>query len=150
MKIKLKLCDGCGEHKRIFKNVTEDGGRKRLCTWCSKSYGASQKKEYKPTKSKPIASRSPKRTKEETEYNKRARIFKDNNPHCQIGIPGKCTHKTNDVHHEGGKENHLLLKEEWWRAACRACHDWVTLNTEAAIELGYSRQRTTNSDNDGN
>jgi len=151
MQKKKKLCDGCGEQQYIFKNVTEDGVRKKLCTWCSKLYDVNQPKEDKPTKiPKPIPSRSPKRQKQETEYNKRARVFKENNPLCQIGIPGVCTHKTHDVHHEGGKENDLLLKEEWWRAACRPCHDWVTVNTEAAIDLGYSRQRTTNSDDHGN
>ena len=144
MKVKLKLCDGCGEHKRIFKNVTEDGVRKKLCTWCSKAYDANQEPKHKPTKPrKSIAPRSPKRQKQETQYNKRAKLFKEENPHCNIGIPGTCTHFTQDVHHEGGRENDLLLKEEWWRATCRACHNWVGDNPAEAIELGYSRPRTT-------
>lgn len=143
---KLKTCSHCGELKRIFKNVTEDGVRKKLCTWCSKLYDANQPKEDKPTESRnSIASRSPKRQKQETQYNKRAKKFKEEHPLCQIGIPGTCTHFTQDVHHEGGKENDLLLKEEWWRAVCRACHDWVGKHPAEAIQLGYSRPRTTNS-----
>jgi hypothetical protein len=147
MKAKLRLCDGCGKSKHIWKNVVDSEGRKRLCKGCAITYEATQGNSHKPTPKKSIASHSAKRAKQETEYNKRARIFKKEHPLCQIGIPGKCTHKTVDVHHEGGKENDLLLKEEWWRAACRPCHEWVTINTEAAIELGYSRPRTTNSDN---
>ena len=144
MNIKVKLCFGCGNQKHIWKNVMTDAGRKRLCKECANSCKTIV---HKPTPKNSIASHSAKRTKQETEYNKRARIFKEEHPLCQIGIPGRCTHKTVDVHHEGGKENDLLLKEEWWRAVCRPCHEWVTINTEAAIELGYSRQRTTNSNN---
>lgn len=149
MKPKLKICDGCGEPRHIWKNVVDEEGRKRLCQGCSRIYDTNHKStEYKPTPKTSIASRSPKRQKEENQYNKEAKQFKEDNPLCQIGIPGICTHKTVDVHHEGGKENELLLKKEWWRAACRPCHDWVTINTQAAIDMGYSRQRTTNSNND--
>ena len=141
MKPRLKICDGCGEQRYIWKNIIIDGVRNKLCQRCASN------RSTKPTVTK-IAPRSPKRQKEETEYNKRAKKFKEDNPLCQIGIPGVCTHKTQDVHHEGGKENNLLLKEEWWRASCRACHEWVTVNTQAAIDMGYSRQRTTNSNTD--
>jgi hypothetical protein len=143
MKANKKICDGCGELTYIFKNVSDNEGRKRLCKRCSKVHAVKQGKEYKPTISKPIAFRSPKRSKEETQYNKKAKAFKEANPNCQIGIPGACTHKTHDVHHMGGKENELLLKEEWWKATCRQCHDWVTVNTQEAIDLGHSLPRTT-------
>jgi hypothetical protein len=136
MKIKLKLCDGCGEHKRIFKNVTEDGVRKRLCTWCSKAYDANQKPKHKPTKPrKSIAPRSPKRAKQERQYSKEAKQFKEDNPHCNAAIPGVCTGLTFDVHHKGGRENDLLLYVPWWLATCRMCHDWIHANPKEAREL---------------
>jgi hypothetical protein len=45
-----------------------------------------------------------------------------------------------------GRENELLLKQESWKTACRLCHQWVTVNTEEAIDLGHSLPRTTKSD----
>lgn len=137
MKVKLKLCDGCGEHKRIFKNVTEDGVRKRLCAWCSKSYDASQKKEYKPTKFKPIAPRSPKRQKQERLYSKKRKVFLEENPLCQIPVPGICTHKATDVHHVDGRVEDDLTDEEGFRSGCRACHKWTHDHPEEARILGY-------------
>ena len=143
MKVKLKLCDGCGEHKRIFKNVTEDGVRKKLCTWCSKAYDANQKKEDKPTKPrKSIAPRSPKRQKQESKYNREARPFKEDNPHCKAGIPGKCTGMTTDVHHMAGRVGEMLLYQPYWLPVCRACHDWIEAHPIEAKELGYSMSKT--------
>lgn len=136
MKQKLKLCDGCGEHKRIFKNVTEDGVRKKLCTWCSKKYDASHKSEDKPTKSrKPIPPRSPKRKKQETQYNKEVRVWKEEHPHCEAAIPGECTGMTHDIHHKGGRENDLLLYVPWWLCTCRSCHAWIHAHPIEAREL---------------
>jgi len=136
MKTKQKLCDGCGELRHIFKNVVIDGVRNRLCKWCSNSLVVKQGKEYKPTRSqKPIAPRSPKRKKQETQYNKEARQFKEDNPHCQAAIPGVCTGLTHDVHHKGDRENDLLLYQPWWLATCRMCHKWIHAHPKEAREL---------------
>jgi hypothetical protein len=136
-----KICSGCGELQYIWKNVMEDGERMRYCKRCWSCHSG---QKHKPTskKTKPIAPRSPKRLKEEVEYINRANKFKKANPLCQIGIPGVCTHKTQDVHHMEGRENELLLKEESWKATCRLCHQWVTVNTQEAIDLGHSLPRT--------
>jgi len=140
MKSKQKLCDGCGELRHIWKNVSEEGERKRFCQRC---WSARKSKKHKPTVSKtPLRSRSPRRSKEESQYNKEAKKFKEENPHCQICIPGICTKKTHDVHHMKGREGALLLAQEYWKATCRSCHEWVTVNSKEAIDLGHSLPRT--------
>jgi hypothetical protein len=94
-------------------------------------------KEDKPTmsKSKPIPSRSPKRKKQETQYNKEARQFKEDHPHCLAAIPNVCTGLTIDVHHMGGRENDLLLHQPLWLASCRMCHEWIHAHPIEAREL---------------
>lgn len=145
MQAKKKKCDGCEELKFVWKNVTEEGVRKRYCRWCWSAHENNSAKR-KPTtdtgKSKPIAHRSSHRSKEEAQYNKRAKEWKTDHPYCEIPIPGICTHKTHDVHHMKGREGELLLNEKYWKAACRPCHEWTTVHTQEAIDLGYSLPRT--------
>lgn len=147
MKSKKKICDRCGENRYIWKNITENGTRKRFCKYCWSAHKSDT--SSKPTANKilfrshsPIKKRSTKRSRQETEYNKKARAFKEANPYCQIGIPGICSKKTHDVHHMKGRENNLLLAEEYWKATCRQCHEWVTIHTQEAIDLGYSLSRS--------
>jgi len=143
MKVKLKFCDGCGELRHIFKNVVIDGVRNRLCKWCSNSLAVKQGKEYKPTKSvKPIPSRSPKRQKQETQYNREAKQFKEDNPHCKAGIPGQCTGRTTEVHHIAGRIGLMLLYQPYWLATCHECHVWIEAHPIEAKELGYSMSKT--------
>lgn len=137
-----KICDGCKNLRDIWKNVTEDGERKRYCRYCWSAHEG-KKNSLKPTAGKPLRSHSPKREKQEQQYNKRAREWKLEHVHCEIAISGVCTHKTRDVHHMKGRENDLLLDERWWKAACRECHQWVTKNSAEAIQLGYSLPRIT-------
>ena len=140
IQIKLKRCSICGEHKHIWKNVVEDGERKRYCKYCWSAHES--KNSLKPTASNPIRSHSPKRESQETRYNKRAKEWKQEHPYCEIVIPGICTHHTHDVHHMKGRESDLLLNERYWKATCRTCHNWVTVNSAEAISLGHSLPRT--------
>jgi ribosome-binding protein aMBF1 (putative translation factor) len=102
MKAKQKFCDGCGELRYIWKNVVVDGERLRLCQRCAKSH---QGRSAKPTSSKKqsIAPRSPKRQKQEREYSKKRKKFLEENPLCQIPVPGICTHKATEIHHVDGR-----------------------------------------------
>jgi hypothetical protein len=140
MKPKNKTCDGCGRVKPIWKNVVEDGERKRYCQYCWSAHES--KNSPKPTAGKPLRSRSPKRQTQEDTYNKRAREWKVEHPYCEIVIPGICTHRTHDVHHMKGREGDLLLDERYWKAGCRKCHEWVTVHAAEAISLGHSLPRT--------
>lgn len=135
MQAKKKTCDGCRRVKNIWKNVLENGERKRYCAYCWSAHESNN--SLKPTAHKPIRPRSSKRSAQEIAYNKRIRVWKQEHPYCEIAIFGVCTHKTQDVHHKGGRENDLLLAESDWLATCRACHEWChTHNAEARV-LGY-------------
>jgi len=135
---KLKLCDGCGRKSRIWKNV--DG--KKLCKQCSHTGVA--KLSIKPTaKSKPIAPRSQKRSKEERLYSINRVVFLQENPMCQAHLPGICTGQATEVHHKAGRIGRLLLDILHWLGVCHACHHWIENNRAEAMELGFSIKRIT-------
>jgi len=136
MKVKQKSCDGCGELRHIWKNVTEEGVRKKYCKTC---WSCRNSTSTKPKlSSKPIRNRSPKRAKQEGEYSKEAKAFKEEHPFCQACLPGICTGKTHDVHHKAGRVADLLLDQEYWLAVCRQCHEWIETHPIEARDLGYS------------
>lgn len=138
LKNKKKPCDGgCGENQYIWKN--HEG--KRYCKQCWSAYSSVLKKEQIPTvRQCPIPSRSPKRTKEEKIYQGKRIIFLSEHPVCEMHLPF-CTIQSTDVHHMEGRIGELLLDVTKWKAACRACHNWVETHPKEAIELGFSLKR---------
>jgi hypothetical protein len=134
MKKNLKKCDICHKDKPIWKNHFTNGERIRYCKYC---WSAHEGNSHKPTASKPIRSRSVKRAKQESLYNKEAKAFKINNPICQAGIQNVCTTHTSDVHHKAGRIGEMLLEQSKWLAVCRACHNWIETNRKEAMERGF-------------
>lgn len=138
MEVKFLRCDGCGKPSLIWKNQTdEDGVRRRYCKLCAGVLTKVGKKPKKPTVRKPLRARSLKRQKQEKEYSDRRKIFLENNPHCQICIPGICTYHSTEVHHTNDRYGDKLNDETFWKATCRVCHQWVHLNSKEARELGF-------------
>jgi len=136
MQQRLKTCDNCSKERPIWKILTENGGRKRLCRVCWNLL-----RPGKPTtRQKNIRPRSQKRTKEEKLYSAKRVIFLLENPMCQAKLAG-CTLKSTEVHHRAGRmeENYLDIMK--WLPTCRSCHDWVTTHNPEAIELGLSETR---------
>ena len=138
---KKKKCFGCGNVTVIWKN--HEGNR--YCKYCwnrtnqkHKSNDLLQKKSSKPTSRKPIASRSPKRAKQEREYLKKRKDFLYYHPLCQAKIPNICTTHATDVHHKQGRIGQLLTDETKFLAVCRQCHDWIETHPKEAKELGFS------------
>ena len=134
MKPNLKICDRCGELRPIWKNVTEQDGRKRYCKYCWSCQNDSKKK---PTTVKPLRPRSLKRQKQESTYSLLRKPFLEKHPHCEIPVPGICLHKSGEVHHTDGRVEEDLNDEIGWRAACRPCHQWVHSHPQEARDLGY-------------
>lgn len=132
--INLKKCDGCGRQRKIWKNLTENGGRKRLCKEC---WSCQTRRSYKPTNKKPLAPRSTKRGKQESEYSNKRKIFMLTHPMCEANISGLCTSNSTDIHHKGGRVGELLLDESLWMSVCRACHMWIETHHVEASALGY-------------
>lgn len=145
MKIKMKLCDGCGEPRVIWKNH----GGKRYCQRCWSAHSATTKP--KPTaRQKKLPPRSPKRIKEEAEYSKERKVFLVARPMCEAHIAGICTQHSTDVHHKAGRSGDLYLDKRYWLAVCRACHMWIETHPKEARELGYSLSKlNTNPETNG-
>jgi len=135
----LKTCDGCGEQRKIWKNLTENGVRKRLCKGC---WSCQSKVSYKPTNKKPLAPRSKKRAKQESEYINKRKIFMEEHPMCQANISGLCTMHSTDVHHIKGRSGELLLEVSEWLSVCRACHQWIETHPVEATALGFRKSKT--------
>ena len=136
MKAKKKPCDGCGDLQYIWKNVTVEGERKRYCKTCW-----SRQTVSKPTKRKPLSSRSPKRIADEKTYSKKRRTFLEKHPHCQARIPGVCTGNSTDVHHMAGRIGDNYLDEGAWLSVCRACHMWIEEHPKEARAMGFSKSK---------
>lgn len=149
MKQKLKKCDGCGNDRPIWKNVVEDGERKRYCKYCwmspakSTERGSDDDKKVKPTtfnkKQKPIPRRSSKRIKQDALYKVLREQFLKDHPTCMIKIPGVCTGKSCEVHHSySGKDREkYYLDTTTWFAVDRNCHNFVHEHPEESREMGY-------------
>ncbi len=54
-------------------------------------------------------------------YKPAAKLFREENPICQIQGPD-CTKKTDCVHHTKGRVGDLLLEEKYWMASCTTCN----------------------------
>lgn len=92
---------------------------------------------------KGIARRSPKRAKEEREYNKERKIYLSENSNCELKVLGVCTHVATTIHHSRGRIGKLLLDKKWWKRGCLECHKWVEEHPEKAKELKLSFNRFT-------
>jgi hypothetical protein len=130
---KLKVCDGCGKERPIWKS-SGTGGLK-LCQQCWSCH-SSKDNMQKPTNSIPRV--SAKRAKKDAEYSKLRQRYLTENPLCMIKVNG-CTNGATDVHHTyaGTNREAFYLVQSTWKAVCRNCHDFVHLNPKIAREMGW-------------
>jgi hypothetical protein len=87
-----------------------------------------------------IRKNSKRRAAQVRQYNKRVKVWKEENPVCKADLPG-CSKQTVDCHHRKGKIELLLLDETYWLPVCRHCHNWIERNPNAAKEKGLSLSR---------
>jgi len=131
--MKLKVCDGCGLEKPIWKS-SGTGGLKlcQQCWSCHKSKDNTQKPKNE------IPRVSAKRAKKDTEYAKlRTRYLNENNL-CRIMVSG-CSQMATDVHHTyaGSNRDAFYLVQSTWLPVCRACHSWVHEHPEEARIMSW-------------
>ena len=136
--MKDKKCTECGRSP-IFKNVTEDGERKRLCRYCANQYNQKNKGkvEKQPTQIKQF---SDKRAKRSTAYNLAKKVFmmEDKNKFCPVmAYLHSKTVPTTDIHHTNGRENERLTNRIYWLAVSREGHQWIHANPDVAREQGW-------------
>jgi hypothetical protein len=130
---KLKVCDGCGKERPIWKS-SGTGGLK-LCQQCWSCH-SSKDNMQKPTNSIPRV--SAKRAKKDAEYSKLRQRYLTENPLCMIKVNG-CTNGATDVHHTyaGTNREAFYLVQSTWKAVCRNCHDFIHMNPKIAREMGW-------------
>lgn len=128
---KKKECSGCQQEKYIFKNVTVDGIRYKLCKDCA------LKKDFKLKPSKvQIKKVSEKKKKLDAIYLKLRKIQLEKNPHCQINV-ATCTGIATEIHHSAYRHGDNYLNTDTWVAVCRECHQYIHLHPELAREQGW-------------
>lgn len=70
------------------------------------------------------------------EYYPARDLFLADHPLCEPKVHPRCAVKSKDVHHSRGRSGKWLLKQEYWMATCRPCHDWIRDHTAEAKALG--------------
>lgn len=90
--------------------------------------------------SKKIKQISDKRSKEIKEYSQKRIVFLNTHTECQAKLKN-CSIMASEVHHMKGKENDLLLDEQFWLPVCTHCHIIITEQSRMAIDLGLSLSR---------
>jgi len=138
MKPKMKVCDGCGNEKLIWKN--SEGNR--YCKYCWSSRNT-HSKPIANKKLKPIAPRSRKKQIQDKEYSKLRKDFLYYHPICQAQLQNICTTQATDVHHKAGRIGSNYLDTTTWLSVCRMCHTWIEEHPKESRELGYSKSKIT-------
>ena len=98
-------------------------------------------------KRKRIPAMSAKRKGEAREYSRKRKAFLEEHPDCNVWFPAwvqgmgywampVCERKSTDVHHKAGRLGGNYLDETTWLPVCRACHNWIHTNPNAARALG--------------
>jgi len=129
MKVKKKLCAGCGDITYIWKNI--DG--EKYCKYC-----CNQEKPPKPKKKYTIKQKSTKRVAKDVVYSELRRVYLLANPFCMIHGK-KCQGNATDVHHtyNGADREKYYLDVKTWMATCRTCHNNIHANPKESKKLGY-------------
>lgn len=123
----------CPRHNRLMRKSEETAKRdaEKLAVKLLKQ----KEKDSLPRKSvKPVSAKQ--KTKNH-EYSERVKVWKVENPICDVQIPGVCTGKTEDCHHSK-KRGDLLMVEKYWIPVCRSCHTWIGDNAEEARQRGLT------------
>jgi len=128
---KMKECNGCHQEKYIYKNVTIDGVRYKLCKDCA----FKEDIKVKPSKTQ-IKKVSDKKKKLDGMYSKLRKIQLEKFPVCQISTD-YCTKQSTEIHHAAYRTGDTFLGVDTWFATCRSCHKWVHANPRAARQLGF-------------
>lgn len=87
-----------------------------------------------------IRAKSKLRQEQMRQYHRQRQIYLLVHPVCEVhslvwgADPG--LHYSKDIHHVRGRIGTLLLEEQFWKACCRECHDWIGLHPTLARERG--------------
>lgn len=134
MKIKMKICSGCGEEKVIWKNHEGE----KYCQYCWNRIKFNEDPPV-PKPRTPINPKSKKQVALDSAYTKLRKIFLIQNQMCQAHLPG-CQGGATDVHHthSGADRSKYYLVVDTWMAVCRSCHNHIHfVDPKGARENGF-------------
>lgn len=122
--MKLKTCTKCNKETFIYKNITEDGIRYRLCKQCAMSIDTPK-----------IKQRSTKKVIQDSEYSLLRMKYLVKHSKCEAKL-SVCTRHATDIHHKAGRGINTN-NVDTFMAICRACHSYLHLNVQFAREKGW-------------
>lgn len=111
-----------------------------LCASCSRAERKAEIEALKPKKKYVIPKTSPKMKEDLKTYTILRKVFLESKPNCEANIKDICLDKADQIHHKIGRGENLL-NVKTWLSVCFDCHQWITLNPEQAIKLGFSESR---------
>lgn len=113
--------------------LTPKEGRTEFCATRNKAIRKQEEEDAKPAKEfKPIKRRSDKRADQEREYNARVKKFLEGKQ-CAV-FPGNVA---TQVHHRAGRENDMLLDEEFWLPVSDEGHKFIHDNPIYSKNRGF-------------
>lgn len=134
MKTKPKICEKCKAD-----NKPRWSAKFKCCKTCFFKYFNKPTAKAPPKKN--ISKVGSKLLAELAVYRKKRIKFLTENPLCQGNLKG-CTFESTDLHHAKGRGKYLNV-ENYFRALCRNCHDYIELHPDEAKELKLSINRLT-------
>jgi hypothetical protein len=118
-------------------NLAERNG---YCASHNREQRRAETEALKPKKKYVIPKTSPKMKEDLKTYTILRKVFLESKPNCEAHIKDICLVKADQIHHKIGRGENLL-NVKTWLAVCFDCHQWITLNPEEAIKLGFSEGR---------
>ena len=133
MQKKLKICDGCGKEKPIWKS-SGTGGLK-LCQQCWSCHKGGENIQ-KSTSDIPRV--SAKKAKKDAEYFKLRMKYLNENNLCRVMV-SDCSNSATDIHHTyaGANRDAFYLIQSTWIPVCRNCHNWIHSHPEQARIMNW-------------
>lgn len=118
--------------------IAERNGKCATCNFEARKAERQAGKEKKPIrKIKPM---SDKRATQNAQYLKLRKQYLEAYPCCEVR---ECHKKSTEIHHQAGREGERLLDTNYFLAVCHDHHHKITVDSQWAINEGYSVLRTT-------
>ena|SRR4028118_247453 len=138
----IGLCPMCPPSTRTMRLI---GG---LCSWhyanpcpIPEIPVLSDSKPNTPIKLEPLIQvASKKRSAENRTYLLLRKKYLELNPYCAAKLEG-CGVRASEIHHRAGRIGKLLTDSTRFLPVCHSCHQYITENSEEAIERGFSLKR---------
>lgn len=138
----MRIAEQCWQHITCIIDGCPNPVENRETGLCASCGAAMRKAERQSKKVKivsPVKKITQKRAAQTVEYTKLRREYLEAYPACEVE---ECNNKSKEIHHKKGREEELLTDVDNFMAVCPSCHHKITVDSEWAIEKGYSYKRT--------